>query len=334
MSMCTPIFTLGSPRNGTTWLGNVLCRHPEVAGVQHEAHHGIHESKLWWHTKYWGDFSEESSFITFLEQYSAGDYFRLAEGDKEYFYRNRPRDFVAFFFQLMDRYAARRNARYWVTKLDPMLYHRRDELDAFIARVKERYGDCKFISIERDPVDVLRSYLSMQGVASQRREQTLVSKGATILAIARNVVQYRAIDAIVASEKGLSLSFEVFKNDHEASMRRLMQYLDLSPDALRPSSYAANSSFASKEKSAHRTEVWLAEHVLLPLFKSVPGMARFVLSAREQVRRPTCPLSWRLLKMEHMQKEFERELLETGDIGLHTALFENDVQEVERPEVE
>jgi len=324
MSTCTPIFTLGSPRNGTTWLGNVLCRHPEVAGVQHEAHHGIHESKLWWHTKYWGDFSEEASFITFLEQYSAGDYFRLANGDKAHFYRERPRDFVAFFFRLMDRYASREGARYWVTKLDPMLYRRRGDRAAFLARVKQRYEHGLFVSIQRDPIAVLRSYLGMQGVASQRREAGFVAKGAAPLCIARNVVHYRGISEIVRSEGGLALSFDDFKNEHGASVQRVMQRLGLSAEVLGRERYPPNSSFDRKAQQDHSSAVRAAQRVWLPLFQRFPALAERVLALRDLMRRSTCPLSWRLLKKTYMEEALEEELLESGDYGLHATLFEKE----------
>lgn len=42
--MPLPVFVVGRNRSGTTWLANQLCEHPDIVGVQHERHHGIHES--------------------------------------------------------------------------------------------------------------------------------------------------------------------------------------------------------------------------------------------------------------------------------------------------
>ncbi len=32
--MVSPIFVVGARRTGTTWLGNIICNHSRVAGVQ------------------------------------------------------------------------------------------------------------------------------------------------------------------------------------------------------------------------------------------------------------------------------------------------------------
>lgn len=42
--MPLPVFVVGRNRSGTTWLANQLCEHPDIAGVQQERRHGIHES--------------------------------------------------------------------------------------------------------------------------------------------------------------------------------------------------------------------------------------------------------------------------------------------------
>ena len=42
-----PVFVLGSARNGTTLLGNLLSAHPAIAGVEHRAHWGQIESHVY-----------------------------------------------------------------------------------------------------------------------------------------------------------------------------------------------------------------------------------------------------------------------------------------------
>jgi hypothetical protein len=42
--MPTPLYVFGMARSGTTSLANLLLRHWEIAGIEHEKHKGIHES--------------------------------------------------------------------------------------------------------------------------------------------------------------------------------------------------------------------------------------------------------------------------------------------------
>lgn len=86
--MVNPVFVLGLNRNGTTWLPNILCNHPEICGAQHKVHWGIKETNICRHILYWNDFVKNDEFIKFLELYSSGDHFTLSEGDKRYFYQN------------------------------------------------------------------------------------------------------------------------------------------------------------------------------------------------------------------------------------------------------
>src|SRR6056297_738351 len=110
-SNINPIFILGSARNGTTWLSNTISRHEEVSSAQHRVHWGIHESKIFEHYKKWGSFENYNNFILFFNNYSCCDYFKLVNGDKRYFYKNKPIDFYEFFFELMDNYAREENTK-------------------------------------------------------------------------------------------------------------------------------------------------------------------------------------------------------------------------------
>src|SRR3954453_14062117 len=69
-----PIFVLGTARSGTTWLGNLLIDHPQVAGVAALEHHGMVESHLFDHTRY--AMPGVMTAGEFLARYSTEDYFR------------------------------------------------------------------------------------------------------------------------------------------------------------------------------------------------------------------------------------------------------------------
>ena len=44
-----------------------------------------------------GDLKDDRNFIKFIELYSSADYFQLVEGDKNYFYGDRPANLLEFF---------------------------------------------------------------------------------------------------------------------------------------------------------------------------------------------------------------------------------------------
>jgi hypothetical protein len=325
LSRCiTPIFVLGSERNGTTWLCNILCQHPQIVGAQHKAHWGIHESFIYRHLRYWGDFGNDRNFITFLELYSTGDYFRLVEGDKQYFYNHRPESFVDFFLTLMDQYAQKHDAVYWTTKLDPSFYYRPKRLHDFISRLDQHYDGYKFIGIKRDFIPVLKSYLKMQGKAHQHRTWPLVRQGATCLETAKYAVHYDGIKKMVDRYNGLLLSFTDLKNNRKETVHRIVDFLDLddSPNLLNDA-YIANSSFMGRQgqnEGLSRIEAFLARKLLLPAFRH-SRLGEGILKLRDLQKGNECPLFWRLLRLKYMAQSFSDELIQTEDIGLHEVLF-------------
>ena len=101
-SSITPVFYLGGPRNGTTWLGNILNTGFDIITPSHQLHYGFVESAMCKNKIYWKGFNTVNNYIRFLELYSSSDYFLLVNGDKEYFYKNRSNDFYDFFFEMME----------------------------------------------------------------------------------------------------------------------------------------------------------------------------------------------------------------------------------------
>lgn len=318
----SPIFVLGSARNGTTWLCNVLCRHPQIVGAQHEAHWGINESNIYKNMRYWGDFGEDRNFIKFMELYSSADYFRLVEGNKDYFYKNRPGDFPDFFLTLMDQFAEKKGAKYWVTKLDPFFYSHPKELMKFISLLNQRYRFYKFIGIKRDFPSALQSYLNMEGRASQHRNAPFIRQVATLLESARYTIHYKVIEQIVESKNGLLILFSEFKKHHNEKIHQIMDFLGLSysSDMLK-SHYNPNSSLTKKNQIlVPKQEIFLGKKLFLPVFSRLPWVAKVLLKLRDKTRRRKCPLYWRLLRTQYMQNSFSDELKRTGDIGLHGIL--------------
>lgn len=326
MNKIKPIFVLGSARNGTTWLCNMLCRHPQVSGAQHKAHWGIHESFIYENIKYWGDISNDEKFIKFIETYSSADYFNLVNGKKDYFYNNRPDNFLEFFFELMDQYSKENNSLYWVTKLDNLYYYRPKDLKKFFEEVNKRYSSYKIIGIKRNFQPVLKSYINMEGKDYQKRGSLFIREMAIILEAARWATHYNNIEKITKKNNGLMISFSDFKNNHKKSIRQIINFLELEFDNnLLKTKYKPNSSFQNKTQiEIPKSELIFADKILIKLFTKVPSLGKLIVKFRDLVRGNKCPVYWKLLKLKYMKNSFLDELKKSGDIGLYKLLSNHD----------
>ncbi|MGC9317326.1 MAG: sulfotransferase [Armatimonadota bacterium] len=297
-----PILVVGMNRGGTTLLCNVLCRHPQVDAPKHRLHWGCHECQVLRHAQYWGDLTDTGQFIRFMELYSSGDFFTLAEGDKEYFYAHRPRDFYEFFLTLMEQFAARRQIPYWVMKLDERFYHRPRELERFLSLVRGRYTDPRCIGILRDFGGVLKSHLRRR-VSSSEVGSARFSIGHQWFAVSqtlRYAAQRPKIRRIVAEADGLLLDFSELVGDFEAASRRICTYLDLeySPQMLERQ-FPPNTSFKDDRERREIISPWqlaLLDNLVRPVFEAAHPLSSAWRRIRDAQGSRTCPLSWRLLR--------------------------------------
>lgn len=326
--MATPVFVLGSPRNGTTWLSNILGSHPSIGSIQHEAHWGTHESSIFTNWLYWDHFESTDDFIEFVELYASADYFRISDVEDKYFREDLPDDFLDFYFALMDRHASKNGCRYWTTKIDPLIYPHQSARRALFDRIEARYSDAKFIAVQRSLKGALRSYLSMQGQQTQKRNHLGVREMALSLQTARYASHYTEIESILSNQEGLLFQFREL-NDHRAEVAaRIIDFLNLShaPSVL-DDEYPANSSFKgrSRQPKIPRWELFTCLHVLRPLFFLFPVLAHTVLLIRDRLRDRNGPaLYWRLLKLQRMPDHLKNELKAAGQVGLLEVLFSND----------
>ncbi len=300
-----PIFVVGMNRGGSTLLSNILCRHPHVVAPQHRLHSGCHESQVLRHAWYWGDLSDTSNFIRFLELYSSGDFFALAEGDKEYFYKHRPDDFYHFFFELMDRFAVRHGAKYWTTKLDQEFYHHPSELKRFLSMVRDRYDAPKFIGILRDFPEVLKSRLRKRVQADNLRRVrfSIPHQWFALSQTIRYAAERPRIQQIVYDWNGLMLDFRDVVDDLEHTAHRICSYLNLeySPRMLKRQ-FARNTSFSDareRQQIIAPWQLWLLDRLVRPVFATVPSLGSMWRRMRSARDRQRCPLYWRLLAEEY-----------------------------------
>ena len=327
MKKVNPIFILGSARNGTTWLCNTISRHENISSAQHVVHWGIHESKIFEHYKKWGSFQNYNDLIIFLNNYSCCDYFKLVKGDKKYFYKNKPCDFYEFFFDLMDNYAEKENSRYWLTKLSPRFYYNKKEFKKFLIRINKRYDNAKFISIKRNFLKVIKSYLNMEGRANQHRNRLGIKQLAIILETARYIVHYNFIEKFIKNSNGLQLTFKMFKNNNKKQVESILNYLDLKYETkLLDQKYQPNSSIFYKKKvvEINKIEKFFIKYLLFPLFKIFKFLPVSILKLRDYTRKKDKLFHFRLFKMKYLKKEFKKELKENEEFGLLKILFDED----------
>lgn len=326
--MVTPVFVLGSPRNGTTWLSNILGSHPAVGSIQHKAHWGLCESSLYTNWSYWNRFDDTDDFIEFVELYSSADYFQISDVEDKYFCEDLPDDFLDFYFALMDRHASKNGCRYWTTKIDPLIYAHQSARRTLFNRIEARYPDAKFIAVRRPLDGVLRSYVNMQGRETQKRNCLGVREVALFLQTARYTSHYTEIESVLSSHEALRFQFSDLSDRRTEVAARIIDFLDLShaPSMLNDT-YPANSSFKGRSRHAKipQWELSACLHVLRPLFLLLPVLAHTVLLVRDRLRNRNGPaLYWRLLKLQQMSEHFKNELQAAGQVGLLEVLFPDD----------
>lgn len=326
--MITPVFVLGSPRNGTTWLSNILGSHPAVGSIQHEAHWGTHESSIYTNWLYWDHFDDTDNFIEFVELYSSADYFRISDVEDKYFREDLPDDFLDFYFTLMDRHASKNGCRYWTTKIDPLIYPHRFTLRALFDRIEARYPDAKFIAVQRPLEGVLHSYINMQGRKSQKRNRLGAREAGLFLQTARYASHYTEIESILSSHEGLLFQFSDLSDRRAKVAARIIDFLDLShAHPMLNDEYPANSSLKgrSRQLKIPQWELSACLDFLRPLFFLLPVLAHTVLFIRDRLRNRNGPvLYWRLLKLQRMPDRLKNELQAAGHVGLLEVLFPDD----------
>jgi hypothetical protein len=230
--MPRPIFIVGKQRSGTTWLGNLLLSHPRVAGVHHEAHHGIHESAYFSHVAgRYGDLSRIQNYTEFASVMARSDYFRLAGASFDDLMDLYPASYAQVFRAVMDRFARRQGASCWVEKTPMHTEH--------MHTIAAQYPDARFVGIQRDPVGVAFSSVRRQGRLSAARR---------LLALARVTTDKYLLDGLMHRtrarfpERVHILQYDDLLTQRSATLDRLCDALGLPAEEMH-SPYAANSSY-------------------------------------------------------------------------------------------
>lgn len=243
--MTQAVFILGWGRSGTTWLSNLAALHPGIAAVI-EPDRGVFESAYFSEVSgRYGNLDEITNFIELCAVLAQSAYFRLAGVTMEQMVRRYPADYGALFKQLMDEFAHEQSCRTWLEKTPSHTLH--------AGQISEAIPGARFISIERDARDVIRSQMARLET-SRRAGDVKFGRIGLAFKTAQWILTRQhysnRIDRVQRTSPAqlLRLRYEDLLRDTESEMKRVCSFLDLEFEPVMVSSpYRPNSVFARRD---------------------------------------------------------------------------------------
>lgn len=313
----TPIFVLGAARNGTTQLGNFLGSFESITSVEHFLHYGAVENQIYHLNKYWGSLNDTDRYIDFIYDFSKSDFFQLAKGNLEFHFSNKKNTVYDVFFELMDRFAQIEGNNYWVTKLDPQFGTDKIELDIFLQKLRKRYLNIKFISIQRDLYESCLSYSKMEGKYYRLRQYGIFKLPMVLLYNSRYYNTYYTLKpAIEKSGQILILNFTSIKHDKAVLINQIRKFIPIPTENIKQKDYQVNTSFVRNKKKEDFLIKAIAT-ISINIFKIFPFLPRMIVnvySIRKFKHKPQKYM--RLLKYKYFEKSLKDDLKKTNALGL------------------
>jgi len=176
-----------------------------------------------------------------MEVFGSSDYTRLAGASKEYLWSLWPTTYENVFRAVMDDFAIREGAIYWLEKSPahtPLL--------PFLAKV---YPDAVFIGITREITEVAASTLKMI-MKSKGKLSPFIRKAHLAQHVFLKIYYDRVMNNFAYRNKQIMLiRFSDFKAEPETILKNICKFLNLEyfDDLVLPL-YKKNSSFKSKEE--------------------------------------------------------------------------------------
>jgi len=271
----TPIFILGSPRNGTTWLSNIVGDYQSISSVRHFLHWGNHESNIYKKVKYYGDITQLNNYIHFVELFSISDLFKLANGNKEKLKNAQYSSFYDAYFDLMDDLAERENNKFWITKLDPQFFKDPDEFQLFKKHLMKRYPDVKFLFIKRELKSVIHSYINFVSHKKELKKTKILFIALKQIAIK---ITYEDFFLEIISEfNGIRVRYEELLNDYDHNIKRLENYIGIEEFGLRERNYLKNTSYYRKKiVKLPESTIWILTKIIYPTMQLLKPLTKKV----------------------------------------------------------
>jgi hypothetical protein len=312
----TPIFILGSPRNGTTWLSNIVGDYQSVSSVRHFLHWGNHESNIYKKAKYYGDITQLNNYIHFVELFSISDLFILANGNKEKLKKAQYSSFYDAYFDLMDDLAESENNKFWVTKLDPQFFKDPDEFQRFKKHLTKRYPDVKFLFIERELKSVIHSYINFISHKKELKKTKILF--VALKQIATRIAYEDFFLEIISEFNGIRFRFEELLNDYDHHVNRLENYIGIEEFGLRERNYLKNSSFYKKKiVKLPESTIWILTKIISPTMQLLKPLTKKAVRMQKK-KHAGKPAFYRMIKHQYYKEKW---IEETGKNNLDRILY-------------
>ena len=268
------IFVLGIQRSGTTWLGNILSQHPNIAAVCIKGH-GIFESIYFSHfIGKFGNLRDARNFKMLVEMFARSNYFLLTGLKKEILYRNRPQTYPDFFRLLMDNFARMEKKDFWVEKSP--------DHTPYVENISEYFPDAKFIAIKRNVFSVIKSALQLRKnrrILQGKMDLPFLKLVVIFYYILRYVIFYKHIEHFLCISKTMKIvTYEKLRLSRKQVILNLCEFLGIkfAPQMLerryRPSTSFRSINerkkaiFSPIEKQMIKRVVYLLNCLPYPLF--------------------------------------------------------------------
>lgn len=250
--MAKPIFIVGTNRSGTTWLGNLLASHSQVAAITHTMHQGVHESAYFTHVyERYGDLKHKVNYLEFVEAIGSSDYFRLAEISKNELFELYPTDYGKVFRYVMDRFASKNKRKFWIEKSPN--HALKMEL------ISKLYPDAVFIAIQRDVYDVVKSSLGLRiKYVPDRKNDSILRKNT----IKDAIFNYYKVNKTIKQfkkkhpDKIFICSFEDLKLNKQKVLNEIVEFTGLTVENI-DSTVKPNTSFENKEQMQEKNDLFI-----------------------------------------------------------------------------
>lgn len=301
----TPIFILGSPRNGTTWLSNIVGDYQSVSSVRHFLHWGNHESNIYKKAKYYGDITQLNNYIHFVELFSISDLFILANGNKQKLKNAQYSSFYDAYFDLMDDLAESENNKFWITKFDPQFFKDPDEFQRFKKHLMKRYPDVKFLFIKRELKSVIHSYINFISYKKELKKTKILF--VALKQIATKIAYEDFFLEIISEFNGIRFRYEELLNDYDHHVNRLENYIGIEEFRLRDRNYLKNSSFYRKKiVKLSESTLWILTKIIYPIMQLLKPLTKKAVRMQKK-KHAGKPAFYRMIKHKYYKEKWIEE---------------------------
>ncbi len=248
--MATPIFIVGTPRSGTSWLSSMLGRHSRMACVQEGTagkKGGVNESAFFSYVDgTFGDLKNDNNLIMLIEIFASSTFFIFSGVDKDIFYKQRPGTYSDFFRLLMDHLAVEQGADLWFEKTPSHTFH--------LKEISRYYPDAKFVTVRRKIIDQIKSFIKLDEIISGVKTENLSflkKKAKLIDRVLSYYTHTKHLDNFIAKhpDKIFQIDYEELKDSTEQVVRKLCTFMGIDfEDNILQKGYTPNTSFQIKEE--------------------------------------------------------------------------------------